>query len=415
MKPLNFLTLYNKNQTIMNKYFIEILRNRTLLTIPKFGALTVANRKTGKIVFNPNLTFDDNVLSDYIAEKDGVDKVEAKNTIAKFVREIEAILDKGETYDIFQFGKFYKNDKGEVVFESTIENIEKATPTTENKEDSAKEKAEVKENVYIPPVIEKTEDVKEEPKQKLESSLDDIKNKYKKAEKKTVKEVKDTKDKVVTAAAPSADDIKNKFKKSNKKTEKPKKEKKEKGEKKKRRVLPLILLLLLLVGIGVGGFLYQDKIKELMGVTKTAEHTKGDSEKDKISENIENQNDDSNLDENSTDLEVVDENVENETDEIVAEETENVVEEVVAEEVQPEPEPTVNSSVNGNYHIIGGAFGEESNATNFAEKTGGKVLGKFNGLYQVAIKSFDTRDDASSGLKQLSSEYPSAWILKYPK
>jgi hypothetical protein len=41
----------------MNKYFIEILKNRTLLMIPGFGALTVANRTTGKIVFNPNLKF----------------------------------------------------------------------------------------------------------------------------------------------------------------------------------------------------------------------------------------------------------------------------------------------------------------------------------------------------------------------
>jgi len=463
MKPLNFLILYNKNQTIMNKYFIEILRNRTLLTIPKFGALTVANRKTGKVVFNPNLTFDDNVLSDYIADNDGVDKVEAKNTIAKFVREIEAILDKGETYDIFQFGKFYKNDKGEVVFESTIDNLEKtetSSSTNENKVETLKENSEVtdstKENVYIPPVEEKVEEVKEEIKEKLDSSLDDIKNKFKKTEKKVVEEVKDTKDEVKIAAASSindiknkfkktekkvvdevketkdevkatvstsADDVKNKFKKSNKKAVKPKKEKKikEKGEKKKRRVLPLILLLLLLGGIGVGGYFYQDKIKELIGMSKTADHTEDGSENEQTSENVEgietssSENEETSLDETTSEENVAEENIEDDTHEVATEETENVVEEVVEEEVQPEPEPAVNSSVNGSYHVIGGAFGVESNATNFADKTGGKVLGKFNGLFQVAIKSFDSRADASSGLKQLSSEYPSAWILKYPK
>jgi hypothetical protein len=411
----------------MNKYFIEILRNRTLLTIPKFGALTVANRKTGKIVFNPNLTFDDNVLSDYIAEKDGVDKIEAKNIIAKFVREIEAILDKGDTYDIFQFGKFYKNDKGEIVFESTIENIEKIekpVPSTDGKEEPLEETTEVKktkENIYIPPVVEKIDDVKEKTKEKLESSLDDIKNKYKKTEGKVVKEAKDAKEEIVTAVSSSADDIKNKFKKSNKKTEKPKKEKKvkDKGEKKKRRVLPLILLLLLLGGIGVGGFLYQDKIKELIGLSKTAEHTVDDYENDKTSENHDNENaevdDETNTEQTATKDEIVAENVESETDEVTVDETENVVEEVVEEKNQPESVTTVNSSINGNYHIIGGAFGEESNATNYADKTGGKVLGKFNGLYQVAIKSYDTRTEANTGLKQLSSEYPSAWILKYPK
>lgn len=462
MKPLNFLTLYNKNQTIMNKYFIEILRNRTLLTIPKFGALTVANRKTGKVVFNPNLTFDDNVLSDYIAENDGVDKVEAKNTIAKFVREIEAILDKGEIYNIFQFGKFYKNDKGEVVFESTIDNLEKtetSSSTNENNVETPKENSEVtdstKENVYIPPVVEKVEEVKEETKEKLDSSLDDIKNKFKKTEKKVVEKVKETKDEVKTTAASSiddiknkykkaenkvvkevkdtkkeaktvvassADDVKNKFKKSNKKSVKPKKEKKvkEKGEKKKSKMLPLILLLLLLGGIGVGGYFYQDKIKELIGISKTAEHTEDGSENEQTSENVETietseNNEETSLDENVSEEDVTAENIDGETTEVTAEETENMVEEVVEEEVQPEPETTVNSSVNGSYHVIGGAFGVESNATNFADKTGGKVLGKFNGLFQVAIKSFDSRADASSGLKQLSSEYPTAWILKYPK
>lgn len=414
----------------MNKYFIEILRNRTLLTIPKFGALTVANRKTGKVVFNPNLTFDDNVLSDYIADNDGVDKVEAKNTIAKFVREIEAILDKGETYDIFQFGKFYKNDKGEVVFESTIDNLEKtetSSSTNENKVETLKENSEVtdstKENVYIPPVEEKVEEVKEEIKEKLDSSLDDIKNKFKKTEKKVVDEVKETKDEVKATVSTSADDVKNKFKKSNKKAVKPKKEKKikEKGEKKKRRVLPLILLLLLLGGIGVGGYFYQDKIKELIGMSKTADHTEDGSENEQTSENVEgietssSENEETSLDETTSEENVAEENIEDDTHEVATEETENVVEEVVEEEVQPEPEPAVNSSVNGSYHVIGGAFGVESNATNFADKTGGKVLGKFNGLFQVAIKSFDSRADASSGLKQLSSEYPSAWILKYPK
>ncbi len=454
----------------MNKYFIEILKNRTLLTIPSFGALTVANRKTGKIVFNSNLTFDDNVLSDYIADKEGIDKVEAKNTIAKFVREIEAILDKGETYDIFEFGKFYKNDKGEVVFESTISSIEKDVEVKKeeggdekvvSEDDSSETK---KENVYIPPVSKSVDEVKNEEKiatssslddlknkfkkteksatkevkevkekadKSVSSSIDDIKNKYKKTEKKVVDEVKDTKKEVVAAVSSSKDDIKNKFKKSNKTTEKPKKDKKvkEKGEKKKRRVLPLILLLLLLVGIGVGGYFYQDKIKTLLGLNKT-EHSKEQGADKIVADGNENHNANAEEDETDSELgnggETVDDNSANEEtdnngENLNDENSENTTDEVAEEEVTEEtveevkPEPVVNSSVNGNYHIIGGAFGEESNATKFAEKTGGKVLGKFNGLYQVAIKSFDTRSDASSGLKQLSSEYPSAWILKYPK
>ena len=445
----------------MNKYFIEILKNRTLLIIPKFGALTVANRKTGKVVFNPNLTFDDNVLSDYIAEKEGIDKTEAKNTIAKFVREIEGLLGKGETYDIFDFGKFYKNDKGEVVFESTVSSLEKSsTPVESKKVDEVKLKEEVKpeekstekkENVYIPPVTEKVTEKVEKTKEKVESSLDDIKNKYKKTDKKTednkektdpsiddiknkykksektvTKAVKDKKEEVVVVASNSKDDIKNKFKSrklsgKNKPTEKPKKEKKvkEKGEKKKRRILPLILLLLLLGGIGVGGYFYQDKIKDLLGMNKTA-HANNESEEvdsentqNSDTEQVDGTESEEQVNENDS-LATNEENSEELTDKNSEEIVEETTEEMV-EETQVEPTPVVSSSVNGNYHVIGGAFGEESNATRFAEKTGGTVLGKFNGLYQVAIKSYDTRADASAGLKQLSSEYPSAWILKYSK
>ena len=57
----------------MNKYLIEILKLRTSLTLPGFGALMIANSKTGKIVLNQLLKYDDKVLAKFIAEKENID------------------------------------------------------------------------------------------------------------------------------------------------------------------------------------------------------------------------------------------------------------------------------------------------------------------------------------------------------
>ncbi len=112
---------------MMNKYLIEILKLRKSITLPGFGALMVANTKTGKIVLNQHLKYDDGVLAKFISEKEGIDQTEAKNMISKFVREIEADLGKGETYDIFQFGKLSKDEKGKVSF-SMDDSLKKESP-----------------------------------------------------------------------------------------------------------------------------------------------------------------------------------------------------------------------------------------------------------------------------------------------
>ena len=100
----------------MIKYIIEILKIQSSVILPGFGSLQVANTKTGKIVFNSLLKFNDGTLAKYIAEKEGIDQQAAQNQVAKFIREIDAEISKGNSFDMFQFGKFQKNKKGEVEF-----------------------------------------------------------------------------------------------------------------------------------------------------------------------------------------------------------------------------------------------------------------------------------------------------------
>ncbi len=104
----------------MNNYLLQILKETKTIIIPGLGALTVTNETTGEIMFMSFLKHDDGNLARYISEKEGMDINDAKNMIAKFVREVMAELDKGETYDMYQFGKFQKV-AGEIEFEQWSE------------------------------------------------------------------------------------------------------------------------------------------------------------------------------------------------------------------------------------------------------------------------------------------------------
>ena len=117
----------------MNKYLIEILKLQNSVILPGLGALMIPSQKTGKVFFNEHLKFNDGSLARYLAEKEGVELQEAQNKVAKFVREIEAQIGKGEAYDMFEFGKFFKDETGDVKFEMSplfIANIEIPNPET---------------------------------------------------------------------------------------------------------------------------------------------------------------------------------------------------------------------------------------------------------------------------------------------
>lgn len=102
----------------MDKYLLQILLDVNTIIIPGLGALTVTNAKTREMMFMSYLKYDDGKLSGYISEKEGMSENDAKNLIAKYVREIRAKLDQGHTYDMFKFGRFVKDKDGDVDFES---------------------------------------------------------------------------------------------------------------------------------------------------------------------------------------------------------------------------------------------------------------------------------------------------------
>lgn len=455
----------------MNKYLIEILKIRTSVILPGFGALMIANTKTGKIVLNRHLKFDDGVLAKFISEKEAIDMTEAKNMVSKFVREIESVVGKGDTYDIFQFGKISKNEKGELTFHMD-DSLKKepispivSTPKKEIKPAIKKEEKPANTLVSSVKTTEtKKEEVKpvvkkEESKKTKETENKETKNTYvpttKTAVKKELVDKNETSPKVVKEEASivkkdtkaleakkkleakelaakskkEAKELESKKKKEAKvlaikkkeeakiATAKAKKEKlsKKKGavvgsgdkpvKKKKKKLIPLLLLVILIGGLGFAGYKYQNQIKEMIGYTSVSEHHDGETGEEH-SEHSDNE-----LADTET-TEIIEEVVE---DTLMSEEIVESEEDVIEEEDVEEVKPVVSNSINGSYHIIGGGFEIESNATGYADKNGGTVLGKFDNLYLVALKSYDSRADAQSDLSNVRNTSSSAWIFKYSK
>jgi nucleoid DNA-binding protein len=100
----------------MDKYLLLLLKEVNTIIIPDLGALTITNHSTGEIMFMPFLKYDDGKLAAYISEKEGFELNDAKNLISKYVRDVQAVLDRGESYDMFQFGTFLKDKSGEIIF-----------------------------------------------------------------------------------------------------------------------------------------------------------------------------------------------------------------------------------------------------------------------------------------------------------
>ena len=185
----------------MNKYIIEILKIQSSVILPAFGSLMVANSKTGKVVFNPHLKFNDGALAKFISEQEGIDAQNAQNQVAKFVREIEAELGKGNSYDMFEFGSFKKEADGTISFEMDAKGavVTDGTPTAVAPKKEATSKTEKPEDKAAPVLDKKAA--------KVQAKEDKASEKAKVAEDKAAAKAKIEADKVAAKAKIEADKV----------------------------------------------------------------------------------------------------------------------------------------------------------------------------------------------------------------
>ena len=104
----------------MDKYLKQLLELHAKVILPSFGAIVVENEESGNLMFNEYLSYNDGKLDDLIVSESNMELQEAQNMIAKYIRDIQVQIDKGESYDIFELGRFFKNQDGDIEFEGNL-------------------------------------------------------------------------------------------------------------------------------------------------------------------------------------------------------------------------------------------------------------------------------------------------------
>lgn len=115
---------------MITNYLIELLKDNECVIVPEFGAfiskrhsatIDYANHRFmppyKELVFNNKLTNNDDLLLNYIMQKENITKDDAAAKIQKFVNESSAILDVNFELDLEGLGKL-RNFHGDYVFET---------------------------------------------------------------------------------------------------------------------------------------------------------------------------------------------------------------------------------------------------------------------------------------------------------
>lgn len=402
----------------MDKYLLEILKEVNTIIIPGLGALTITDPEKGDIMFMPYLKHDDGELSKYIANKEGIELNDAVNLIAKYVREILNTLDKGESYDMFQFGSFVKNESGDIEFkvwntnaasaevsEETPSVHEESNETTDKEEgtavsadtnqESQEQEIEPTLNIREPEEEEITEAIDETPVQEeievSEPVIEQEPTVQVEEEKESPREFNILEKEEQAATQARLDKLR---------------EEKNKPRKKRRGAGFYALIIFGIIIVSFSSYV----IIDFEGASKLMPFLASEE-----AETAEEQNLLEEMEEILGEAQPVAEETED-TSNIAEPETQEVSEEPVQVEPeiieQPEPikkkeesAPVPTSSESG-YHIIAGSFGNPDNAERFAEKLRNEgapaKLIMENGLHKVSLGSYATRAEAKEALNNLN-------------
>ncbi|MDX1445597.1 SPOR domain-containing protein [Lishizhenia sp.] len=423
----------------MNKYLQLLLQLESTVIIPDFGAIIIANEKTGDLLFNEYLKFNDGKLVNFIVENSNMDEQEALNFISKYVREINAQLDKGESYDMFQFGSFTKNKDGKIVFVSwdKIKNVGVAAVQSiveEEEEAQANEETEATEDNKD----EEAQDVAEVPTPTAQDIPQPEETGRAEIEEETTAQ-EETPKKVNTYIPPSPleEEQKEEEEDQEKKVEAPVQEKPQgikvatakkvvvvppKKEKKKNR-LGLIIILILIIGAGTFAALQLENIKSYFNNNQTEVATtedpttvKEDTPKFEEEEDIADTTEAA-----ASNMAVMDSLSANTEEELLAEVNESeestiddteeeIIEEATVEEVVSTPEQNT-----GAYKMICGNFSELANAEKQVAELKAKgynaeIIGIFGGLHRVSMNSYNSFQEAVDALPAAKEEVSGAYV-----
>ncbi|MDX2360007.1 MAG: SPOR domain-containing protein [Crocinitomicaceae bacterium] len=407
----------------MDKYLLEILKDVNTIIIPGLGALTITNHDTGEIMFMSYLKHDDSKLSSYIAEKEDWEENDAKNFIAKYVREIITKLDQGDSYDMFQFGSFVKDgDDIDFVNWKDSEEDEGAPIVAPIVEEPKTEEAPIEVPVEEIP-IEIEPEIEEEPVVEeivpAASEQEEIPPEETKEDQKEKIEEPSVEPEVIAPVVEEKElNIPEKEERAavEGKLERLKKNKEQKPQRKKRGagfwMLMIFLVLIIAGGTYVG--LNFDSLKQHIPFLADTEEPQEDESKLEDMKDILEGNIDGSVSE-EVEEEILEEETTNDLEEVIPEE---LPEEVMEEEpiIETVIEPTRSSS-DLPFHVIAGAFSSEANANRFGDKLRSQgysvKVGTGRGMNLVSVQSFATRAEANAALTNLKEVAPNGWVYEW--
>ncbi len=449
----------------MDKFLRQLLEQNDKVILPDFGAIVIEDKEQGNLMFNEYLKYNDGNLDELLAKKSNMDLQEAQNSVAKYVRDIQLQLDKGESYDIYGLGSFSKNSDGEIEFEGSLgeesssfnepgasqsndapEREEETTVSDDQKKDtpevsgttSSDEKKESASPDATPSPDEHQKDASAE-----KSSTSTSKNVASKKANKKDKEASKSKD---------ASNQKKSKKSSTKKTSKQKDTKKssagKKKKEKKRKTNPVLWIVLIIVILAGAGATYvyfnYDEVESYMGwdefdksaedKNKTLAENSGDTETGKDSKNgisedekqVGKSKDNAQPSSNEDPSKSEDDNkgMDEANDQKDSKKTASASEDAKnGTNLDQTADNTASSSQfdqssNGNYHLIAGTFKQHANAKGLVAslKSKGldaKIIGKLNGMHYVSAQSFPSARAAKNAVNTVRQKAPDAWIYKY--
>jgi cell division protein FtsN len=358
----------------MDKYLLQILKEVKTIIIPGLGALTLTNGEKGEILFMPYLKFDDGKLAAHIAEREGMSIHDATNLIAKYVREIEATLNKGERYDMYQFGRFLKQSDGQIVFQNWDENVIPKEPEITNlqkqitSEVVATPEEVNQETVCVQKTYEATEIYSEEDQWNDELDLPPVNHRIQRSKKPILEKTK-----------------------------------KDRPTNKVGLVVGMSLILLLIGGTLIVALFYNSTEQTLHQVASKVRSKESSNQNQKLEVSAE-------IQERKQVLQGSEQHLEQ-------------VESTISEEPNKEKNSSVSSSSETSglkkYHIIMGAFRQQTNAENYVASLNQKgassaIVTQMEGLYLVSYGSYNSREERSYRIADARKISPKAWLMIFP-
>ncbi len=402
------------------EYIYELLREHSRVIIPNFGAFmlkekykaTEDGRALMQISFNDFLKFNDGLLIDHVAIRDGIDKSAAESRIKEFISKVQYQLINQGSYKLESIGELYKDEKGLLKFRQES-----------GDEPAAKEE----------PIKQETPPQITEAPKRSKTGLSPLSSNEEKAFSRPITSPEPANkqapigkiERPVTESTPTAGKTVPKPKPAPQVKLAPKKPQKQLLPIWKyflTLILALVIILILLYFLGIFD---KPNNGQQDPVNINIENTNDNKQDPANSENT--KNDDKNASEQNTDAVELDEGAQSnnttpqenssveEQETQVSEQRPAVINETVNKPVSADP---VDANKNKNYHIIAASFQDKSEAHEFALKlrergfNNARIVSFRNGYYRVCYNSYPTKQQALYNLTEVSEKVnPNAWYL----